>query len=85
MGQAAKLVSATQAVGKSDHADYQAAQQARIDGASKALSAVSSVPEAAALVAKPTEKNARKLVAAIKDKDLSREVGGMLPAESKYK
>ena len=83
VGQAAKLVSATSAVAKSDNADYQAAQQARIDGATKALSAVSSVPEAAALVASPTEANARLLVAAIKEKDLSGEVGGMLPSSYK--
>ena len=84
-GQATKLVSASAAAAKSDNADYKAAQQTRIDGASNALSGVSSVPEAAALVADPSEANARKLIAAIEGKDLSAEVGSMLPAESSYK
>ena len=84
-GQAAKLVSAVDASGKSSNADYKAAQDKRAAMAKEALSAVKSVPEAAALVASPTEANARKLVAAIKDKDLSGEVGSLLPAESSYK
>jgi hypothetical protein len=49
------------------------------------LSAVTSVAEAAALVADPTEANARNLVAAIADKDLTGEVGGLLPAKADYK
>lgn len=83
IGQAAKLVSAVGAASKSDHADYTAAQEKRAADAKKALSAVGSVPEAAAFVADPTEVNARKLVAAIEGKDLSGEVGGMLPGEYK--
>lgn len=84
-GQAAKLVSASAAMGKASIAQYQEAQQKRIDSASQALGAVSSVPEAAALVADPSEANARALVAAIQDKDLSGEVGGLLPDPGSYK
>ena len=85
VGQAAKLVSASAAAAKSDNPDYQAAQQTRISDATKALSAVTSVPEAGALIASPSEANARKLVAAIQDKDLSGEVGSLVPAQSTYK
>lgn len=81
-GQAAKLVSAAGAMSKSDDATYQAAQQKRMDDAKAALSAI---PEAAALVADPTEANGRAFAAAIADKDLSGAVGGMLPASSSYK
>ncbi|MCH7793228.1 MAG: hypothetical protein IID31_13230, partial [Planctomycetes bacterium] len=52
--------------------------------ASAALSAVG-VPEAAALVADPTEANARALVAAIAGKDLSGDVASLLPAAAAYK
>lgn len=84
-GQAAKLVSAAGAIAKSDNEKYVAAQQKRATDASAALSAVTSVAEAAALVADPTEANARNLVAAIADKDLTGEVGGLLPAKADYK
>ena len=82
VGQAAKLVSAVNAATKSDDAGYQAAQQKRQDDAKAALAAV---PEAAALVADPTEANARALVDAIAGKDMSGAVGGMLPDPSSYK
>ena len=49
------------------------------------LSAVKSVPEAAALIAAPSEQNALKLAAAITDKDLSGDVGRLLPDPSTYK
>lgn len=84
-GQAAKLVSATKALSKASIPQYQEAQQKRIASAKEALSAVTSVPEAAALVNDPTEANARALVAAIKDKDLTGDVGGLLPDPSTYK
>lgn len=84
-GQAAKLVSATGAVGKTDNAKYNAVQEQRIADASAALSALAGVPEAQALVADPSDANARALVDAIAGKDLSGEVGGMLPASSTYK
>ena len=82
-GQAAKLVSATAALSKSSDPTYQQAQKKRADDAKAALSGVKSVPEAAALVAGPTEANARALVKAIADKDLSAEV--KLPDQSSYK
>lgn len=84
-GQAAKLVSATEALGKSSNAKYQEAQKKRVADATTALSSVKSVPEAAALVAEPNEPNARKLVDAIAEKDLTGEVGGLLPDKSTYK
>ena len=84
-GQAAKLVSAIAALKKSDHTDYVTTQTKRAEMARKALAAVTSVPEAAALLAQPTEENARKLVDAIKDTDLSTEVGHLLPDPNSYK
>ena len=83
-GQAAKLVSAAGAMSKSDNSKYQAVQQQRMDDASAALSAVG-VPEAAALVADPTDANALALVAAIAGKDLSGDVASLLPAPASYK
>jgi hypothetical protein len=84
-GQAAKLVSAVDALSKSDDARYQAAQKKRLAGATAALAAVKSVPEAAALLSAPTADNARKLVAAITGKDLTGEVGALLPKKADYK
>ena len=85
IGAAAKLVSATNALKKSTHPRYQEGQKQRRDDAIHILSAVKSVPEAAQLMASPTDENARKLVAAIQDKDLSGEVGSLLPDPSTYK
>ena len=84
-GQAAKLVSATDALTKSDNAKYQAAQKMRVEKATAALSAVKSVPEVAVLLGAPTRENALKLVAAIKGKDLSAEVGSMIPSKADFK
>ncbi|MBT3700648.1 MAG: hypothetical protein HOE62_03320 [Alphaproteobacteria bacterium] len=84
-GQAAKLVSATDALTKSDNAKYQAAQKLRLEKAKAALSAVKSVPEVAALLSAPTRENALKLIEAIKGKDLSAEVGSMIPAKADFK
>lgn len=84
VGQAAALVSASAAVKKSVHAKYKAAQQRRIDKATKVLMAVKgSVAAAGAILSDPTAANGRALADAIKDKDLSSVVGGMLP--KKYK
>lgn len=83
-GQAAKLVSASAAAGRGDAA-YKALQSQRVAEAKRVLSAVRSVPEAAALVSSPTRSAAMKLVAAIKGKDLSGDVGSMLPSKSSYK
>ena len=85
IGRAAMLVTASGALTKSDNAAYQEAMQKEIDSAKAALTAVKSVPEAAALVAEPTEANARKLVAAVADKDLTGEVSSLLPKPEEYK
>ncbi len=84
-GQAAKLVSAAGALTKSDDAKYQAVQKKRVESASAALGAVTSVPEAAALIAAPNRDNALNLVAAIAGKDLSGEVARLLPDKGSYK
>lgn len=84
-GQAAKLVSAAGALGKTDNTKYVEVQKQRVADASAALSALASVPEAQALVSDPSEANARALVDAIVGKDLSGEVGGLLPDPSIYK
>lgn len=85
-GHAASLVSATAALGKTDHAKYAGAQKARIEAARAALEAISAaVPEAAALLSEPSDANARAVVEAILDKDLTQEVGGMLPGKGTYK
>ena len=83
-GQAAKIVTASDAADKTTDAEYKKVQQLRVDEAKKILASVKSVPQAAALIAAPNEDNARKLVAAIADKDLSSEVGSMLPSKKKY-
>lgn len=84
IGAAAKLVSAKTSLGKSDHPVYQAAKKRQADDALAVLSAVHSVPEAAALINAPTEANAKKLAAAVADKDLVGEVQGLLPDPSNY-
>ncbi|MBL4720528.1 MAG: hypothetical protein JKY20_05305 [Alphaproteobacteria bacterium] len=84
VGQAAAFVSASAAVKKSSHEKYVAAQKKRIATATAALEAVKgSVPAAGALLADPSIANGRALADAVKGKDLSGAVGGMLP--SKYK
>jgi hypothetical protein len=70
---------------KADHAGYKAALEKQIAAATAALNAVKSLPEAAALVAAPTKENARKLAAAVAGKDLSGEVGSLLPQPADYK
>lgn len=85
IGQAAKLVSAALAQTKSNDPDYQAAQTKRAEDTVAVLSALKSVPEAAALIQNPTEENARKFVSAIADKDLSGEIGNLLPEQATYK
>jgi hypothetical protein len=83
-GQAASLVQANKAMKKTDHGKYVAAQKARADKAVAALNATG-LAEAKAVVADPTDENARKLVAKMykEGMDLSGQVGSMLP--SKYK
>jgi hypothetical protein len=84
-GRAAMLVTATAALSKSDNATYKEAMQKQVQSATSDLKAVKSVPEAAALVAAPTDANARKLVAAIEGKDLASEVKPLLPKPEEYK
>lgn len=85
-GHAAALVQTSAATGKSADAklqktldDIKAAARTAID------SVKGQVPEAAALLARPTEDNAKKFVAALATKDLSAQVGSRLPAPSSYK
>ena len=84
-GRAAMLVTATQSLGKSDSPAYKEALQKEIASATAALSALKSVPDAAALVAAPDDANARKLVAALAGKDVSAEVKSFLPKPEEYK
>ena len=85
-GHAVSLVVATEALGRSDHPKYQAAQNGRIEAAKAALEAIrGQVPEAGALLQDPSEASARALVAAIESRDLSGAVGGLLPPSDGYK
>jgi hypothetical protein len=80
IGQAAALVSATEAITKSKHAKYVEAQQKRI---SRAKEVLAKVPEASALIASPTADAGRALGVAIATKDLSGAVGNWLPTKFK--
>ena len=83
-GQAAKLVSATAALVKSENENYRAAQQQRIADAVTALGNLS-FGEAANLIDDPSDVNARALVEVISGQDLSGEVGDLLPSKDSYK
>jgi len=80
IGQAAALVSATEAIKKTQHAKYVEGQNKRI---AKAKSILSKVPEASALLAAPSAEAGRALADAIADKDLTAIVGGELPTKFK--
>ncbi|RVU39545.1 hypothetical protein EOI86_10045 [Hwanghaeella grinnelliae] len=80
VGQAAALVSATDAISKTDNAKYVEAQNKRIAKAKEVLSAI---PEAADVLANPTDEAGRAFGEAIKGKDFTGQVGSMLP--TKYK
>jgi hypothetical protein len=82
VGQAAALVSATEAMSKSGEAKYKEAQNKRAENAKAVLK---NIPEAAGLLASPSRENALKLSKAIAGKDLTSVVGGKLPATSDYK
>lgn len=84
-GRAAMLVTATEALNKSDSPAYKAAMEKQIAGAREALSALKDIPEAAALLAAPTDDHARRLVAALSGRDVSAEVKAFLPAAGDYK
>jgi len=85
-GHAAALVVAASVAGKVNNPKYQDMLKQIDTAARTALNAIKDqVPEAAALLAQPTDDNARKLVSAISAKDLSAQVGSLLPAKSTYK
>jgi hypothetical protein len=83
IGQAAKLVSATAALGVSNHAPYVALQKKRAQEAQAALQAVADLPEVSALLSNPSHDAGRKLAEALKTKDVSAKV--KLPAKGEYK
>lgn len=84
VGQAATLVSAKAAIGKSSHAGFKAAQQKRIDRATAVLKSVQGqLPEAGKLLAAPTAANGQALAGASAGKDFSGALGGKLPAKFK--
>jgi len=78
VGQAAALVSATEAIAKTDHAKYVEAQNKRIATATAVLQGI---PEAATLLGAPTKENGRAFAEAVKGKDFS----GQVSLPSKYK
>ena len=82
IGQAAALVSATGVMSKSKEPKYIEAQKKRAENAKAALSSVS---EAAELLASPSRENALKFTTAIEGKDLTASVGSKLPAKGDYK
>lgn len=78
VGQAAALVSATEAIAKTDHAKYVEAQNVRIATATAILQGI---PEAADLLASPSMETGRAFGEAIKGKDFTAQVGDKLPTE----
>jgi hypothetical protein len=82
VGQAAALVSATEAISKSSEEKYKKAQNKRVEIAKAALSGI---PEAAGLLAAPTRQNALSFVKSIAGKDLTGAIGSKLPAKSDFK
>ena len=85
-GHAAALVNGASVAGKVNNAKYEETRKKIETSARAALDAIKGqVPEAAALLAEPTDANARKLVDAISGKDLTAQVGALLPAKGTYK
>jgi hypothetical protein len=82
-GQAAKLVSAEWAAGRSNVPKYKEVQLERAKLAGQALSAGRSMPEIAAFLKAPSEGAAHKLVEAINGKDMSAQFGAQLPKDYK--
>jgi hypothetical protein len=80
IGAAAALVSATNAIKKTKHPKYVAAQNARI---AKAKAVLKKIPDAANLLSSPSAAAGKALAAAIKDKDLTSMVGAELPTSFK--
>ncbi|MSP46409.1 MAG: hypothetical protein EXQ83_11290 [Xanthobacteraceae bacterium] len=85
-GHAAALVKGASVAGAVTNLKYVETQKKIETSARAALDAIKGqVPEAAALLAQPTDANARKLVDAISGKDLSAQVGSLMPAKGAYK
>jgi hypothetical protein len=85
-GHAAALVQSSAAMGKASNPKFQETLKKIEASARTALDSIKGqVPDAGALLAQPTEANARKLVDAIAGKDLSPQVGSKLPAKGSYK
>src|SRR5258708_17101042 len=84
-GHAAALVKVSSA-GKINNAKYLETLKTIETKARAALDAIKGqVPDAAALMAEPTDANARKLVDAIASKDLSAQVAALMPAKGTFK
>lgn len=84
VGQAAALVSATEAKGKTSDAKYVEAQNQRIATATEALMAVAGgVPEAQALLDSPSMDAGRAFGDAIKGGDFTAQIGDKLPSSYK--
>ncbi len=75
-GQAAKLVSASRAASEAKNEKYKEEQLKRVSDAAAILKVI---PEAAALIKSPSDTNAREMMKAIKEKDLSGLVGKLIP------
>lgn len=85
-GHAAALVQVADSKGKINNAKYTETLKKVEDDARKALDAIKgTVPETNALLSTPTEDNAKKVVAAIKDKDLTAQVGSLIPPKNTWK
>lgn len=85
-GHAAALAQTAGAAGKAGSPKYQDTLKKIEAAARAALDAVKGqAPEAGAMLAQPTEANARKLIEAIAAKDLSAQVGAKLPSKDSYK
>lgn len=80
VGQAASLVAAKEGLADLSHPDYVAAMETRIARATEALSRVNA---GAAVLASPTEANARAFADAIADEDHSAAVSDLLPTQYK--
>jgi hypothetical protein len=85
-GQAAALVQTSGPQGRSPNAKLQKSLDDTRHAARSAIDAVKAqVPEAAALLARPTPGAARAFVAALASKDFTAQVGARLPAPATYK
>jgi cytochrome c553 len=83
IGQGAQLVSSAKVMAASGTVDaIKTAQQAKIDAATKVMTAVG-IPEATALVSAPTDANLAKLINATDGKDFTSQVGSMVPTSFK--